>query len=272
MKTAAAICGIFAVCTPALAQPSDLVQRSQFSLELSTDGVNWTRNLALDPALGQPVFARVLIDYYENGGPTPIGLASGKSQPLVRGWSPAAGDTLLGYDQSNRIIPDYSLTDGDGYAMGRTRGPSSTYAIVPHVYTFQNEGYLRFASSLAYFHPGQGFGRNNVTGLEGIVHAADTFSYITATRGLELFVWGMTFAPSRTGSVHLDIPRESFRTPSGETFRSTQWAVRPTPSTFEFVESPMLDTLGANLTFIPTPGALAPFGAVCALTFRRRRA
>ncbi len=249
-------------------------QRSQFTLELSTDGASWTRNLTLDTTLNRPVFCRVLIDYYANGGITPDWLNVARSQPLVTGWRAALGDTVLPMNMNHRIVPDYSLTDGDGYTLGRTYGQTTTPTTGIFQYSLDGQNYLRIAEYLATQHPGRGMGSNNMNGEAGLNTSGNPLNAQPGLSDIELFVWGMSFAPDRTGSLSISIPREAFRTSSAGAnpplTRSTGWLVRD--STFAFIEAPMLDTLGAEITFVPAPGALAPFGAVFALTFRRRRA
>ncbi len=246
-------------------------QRSQFTLELSTDGATWTRNLTLDTTLNQPVFCRLLIDYYANGGVTPDWLNVAKSQPLVAGWRASLGDTVLPMNTTGRIIPDYSLTDGDGYTLGRTYGQYSTPATTVYQYTLAGESYLRFAQSEATRHPGQGSGGNNVSGSFGINTSGYPLDPQPGLSDVELFVWGMSFASDRTGSLSITVPREAFRTSPTYTnpplTRSTGWLVLD--SSFGFIEAPMLDTLGAEITFVPAPSSLALLGL--ALAARRRR-
>lgn len=266
MKTGLSAVAILSLAPVAFAQDVG-PQRAQFTISLSLDGVNWTRSLSFDPSVPQPVFARLTMDYHANGGIVPMGLNVAKSQPTARGWDPTLGDSLLPYNTTTVIEPDLSLDDGDGYTLGRTFGPRITPAIVSHQYTFQNEKYQRFAEATVTLHPGQGSGNNNVSGRAGINSSGSPIDFRSPLNDLLLFVWGMNFAADRTGTLHFDVPRESFRTSPDGTMRSANFGVAQAPHTF--IEAPMLDTLGADIIFVPSPAPLALLGAAALL--RRRR-
>lgn len=250
----------------ALNANAQLAPRSQVTVELSTDGQSWTRSLVVDPALNPVVFGRTSISYIRNDGPAVLGLTIAKSQPTLAGWS--AGDSILPFESANRVDgPDYSTTDGDGLALGRLYGQSVADDVVVHQYDFNGVSYSRFAQAVATNHPGQGAGDNNVSGLRGINNSGASLAANFGTVDVRLFTWGMSFASSRSGSLAVDVPMESYRTSNGE--RSSLWFSSVT-SPFTFAEAPMLETLGADIRFVPTPGSLVLMVASAPLLFARR--
>lgn len=250
----------------ALNANAQLAPRSQMTVELSTDGQNWSRSLAVDPALNPVVFGRTSISYIRNDGPAVLGLTIAKSQPTLSGWS--AGDTILPFEPANRLsAPDYSTSDGDGLALGRLYGQLIADAVVVHQYDFDGVSYARFAQASATNHPGQGDGDNNVSGLRGINNSGASLAANFGTVDVQLFTWGMSFASNRSGTLAVDVPMESYRTINGE--RSSLWFSSVT-SPFTFSDAPMLETLGADIRFVPTPGASGLLASGGLVVFGRR--
>ncbi|MFZ4574187.1 MAG: hypothetical protein ACOYN0_07300 [Phycisphaerales bacterium] len=261
------IIGVLFGSALALSAYGQVAPRSQFTVELSTDGQNWSRTLVVDPSLTAVVFGRTSISYIRNDGPAVLGLTIAKSQPTLAGWS--AGDTILPFEAANRVAEaDYSTTDGDGFALGRTYGQTIADAVIVHQYDFAGTSYARFAQAVATNHPGQGAGDNNVSGLRGINNSGASLAANFGTTDVRLFTWGMSFAQSRSGSLDVNIPVESFRTSNGE--RSSLWFSSIT-SPFTFEEAPMLETLGANIRFVPAPGSFALAAVAGLVLFPRRR-
>jgi hypothetical protein len=168
--TCAGIAFVASVCH------GQLVQRSQFKVELSQNGTEWSTHLDIYTQNNPVVFARVLLSYLDNGGPTPLFLQSSRCQPMGLGWSPADGDRVLPYDATSRIVPDYTNSDGDGFTLGRTFGATTVTAISTFEYQFGGQSILRFAESGTTEHPGQGSGGNNVTGSRGILTGNNAMS------------------------------------------------------------------------------------------------
>jgi len=253
----------------AMTANAQVSQRTQYEIELSTDGTTWTNNLEVNPALVSRVFARVHVSYVANGGPTPLFFNGGRMQPLGAGWNQAGGDTVLPFNATGRIVANY----GETPTLGRVFGAGTVAAVVAHQYSFGGENYLRFAETAAVNHPGQGSGTNNLTGGAGINTSNNTLSPQLGISERELFVWGMSFNASRAGSIGFTIPQEGFRT-SGTTAnppstRSATWVTETSP--FTTVEAPTIDTIGATLTFVPAPGAAALLGLGGLVVGRRRR-
>ncbi len=271
MKTAFSAAAVLVLAPLAIAQ-TGIPQRSQYTIQLSTDGSNWTRNLSADPASG-PVFARLSIDYIANGGPTATYLNGARGQPLTPNWRSTAGDRVLPFTPQARVVPDYSLTDGDGYQLGRVLGAAFVSEIRSFEYVLNGVEYMRIAEATATFHPGQGSGSNNVTGLLGINTSNPLLGPFLGTSDLELFVWGMSFDASRRGELAFDVPLNAVRTSptsaNPPATRSSTWGIGVFPN-LSFIEAPMIETRTATLTFVPSPASLALL-ALAPLAVRRRR-
>lgn len=270
-----AIASLLLAASMAAAQTA-VLQRSQFAISFSTDGAAWTSSLQYDPSSG-PVFARLTIDYFANGGFKADGLNGARAQPMAAGWQAAAGDRILPFERSNRIVADYSETDGDGFQFGRVYGTTVSDTMAVHEYQFEGTDFVRIAAPTTTLHPGQGTGRNNFNGSGGMNLSGSPVEPVAGTTGLELFVWGMTFAPSRRGELVFDVPPEAFRlSPPASSLpntRSTTWyrgSFSPPIPSLSFAEAPMLETRVGTLTFIPTPSALLTLGAAIAMNRRRR--
>lgn len=261
---------LLVVAGMAMTANAQVAQRSQFEIELSTDGVTWSNALEVNPALNSRVFARVLVSYVANGGPTPLFFNGGRFQPMGAGWNQAGGDTVLAYNATGRVTADYAANPP---VLGRVFGATTVTAVATHQYAFGGVNYVRFAEAVAVQHPGQGTGTNNLTGGAGVNTSNNTLSPQLGITDLALFTWGMNFSSTRTGSMSFTIPQEGFRT-SGTTAnppstRSATWVTSSSP--FTTVEAPTLDTIGATLTFVPTPGAAALLGLGGLVAGRRRR-
>jgi hypothetical protein len=253
----------------AMTANAQVSQRTQYEIELSTDGTTWTNDLSINPSVNSRVFARVHISYVANGGPTPLFFNGGRMQPLAAGWNQAGGDAVVPFNATTRVTATFGATP----TLGRVFGATTVGAIIAHQYAFGGTNYLRFAEAAAVNHPGQGTTNNNVNGASGINTSNNTLGPTLGISELPLFVWGMDFSASRTGSLSFTIPQEGFRT-SGATAnppstRSATWVTSSSP--FVTVEAPTLDTLGATLTFVPAPGAAALLGLGGLIIGRRRR-
>lgn len=260
---------LLVVAGMAMTANAQVAQRTQFEIELSTDGTTWTNNLEVNPSINSRVFARVHVSYVANGTTAPLFFNGGRSQPLAAGWNQAGGDTVLPFNATGRVVADF----GANPTLGRVFGATTVSAVTAHQYAFGGTNYLRFAETAATNHPGQGSGTNNVTGGAGVNTSNNTLSPQLGISELPLFVWGMSFSATRSGSMSFTIPQEGFRT-SGSTAnppntRSATWVTSSSP--FTTVEAPTLDTIGATLTFVPAPGAAALLGLGGLVVGRRRR-
>lgn len=257
-----------------VAASASAIQNSQFRLQLSTDGTNWSQNLDVNPATTNRVFARVQISYIQNDGPVVLFLNGVRFQPTISGWG-SAGDTVLPFDATGRVTADYSESDGDGLTLGRVFGATLVSAVQTYQYSFGGTDYLRFAEANAGNHPGQGSGADNVSGSRGINTSQNPADGIDGDiSGVNLFTWGMEFAAGRTGTLNFSIPQEGIRT-SGPTAvppntRSATWVVRRS-GPFQAIEGPTIETVGATLNLVPAPGAAALLGLGGLIAGRRRR-
>ncbi|MFZ4574991.1 MAG: hypothetical protein ACOYN0_11375 [Phycisphaerales bacterium] len=215
MKNLIGVLLVAAVATGASAQVS---QRSQFEIELSTNGTNWTNALEINPAITSRVFARVHVTYIANGGPTPLFFNGGRSQPTGAGWDSANGDTVLAFNPTGRVVADFGATP----TLGRVFGATTVSAVAAHQYAFGGTNYLRFAETAATNHPGQGSGTNNVTGGAGINTSNNTLSPQL----------GSTNSPSSCGVWTSPTPAGAARSASPSRRKASAPPVRPpTPRT-----------------------------------------
>lgn len=249
---------------------AQVTQRSQFEIELSTDGTTWSNALEVNPSVNSRVFARVLVSYVANGGPTPLFFNGGRFQPMGAGWDQAGGDTVLAYNPTARVVADYAANPP---VLGRVFGATTVSAVNTHQYAFGGVNYVRFAEAAAVLHPGQGTGSNNLTGAAGINTSNNTLAPQPGIADVVLFTWGMSFSATRSGAMSFTIPQEGMRT-SGTTAnppstRSATWVTNTSP--FTSVEAPTIDTIGSTLTFVPAPGAAALLGLGGLVIGRRRR-
>jgi hypothetical protein len=267
------VLGFVVVAGLAVAANAQVNQRSQFALQLSTDGVSWSNSLNVDPAATggtATVFARVLVSYVANGGPTPLFLNGARFQPQGSGWNQASGDTVLPYNATTRVEANY--TPGS-LTLGRVLGATTVAAVNTYQYSFNGQNYVRFAEANTANHPGQGSGADNVSGSRGVNTSNNTLAPQFGITDLPLFTWGMTFT-RRNGSVNFTIDQAGFRTSpttsNPPSTRSATWVTQTQPS-FVAVEAPTLETLGATLNLVPAPSAAALLGLGGLAAGRRRR-
>lgn len=255
---------------------AQVAQRTQFSIQLSHDGTIWSNHLDYFVGTGPRVFARVLVSYVANGGPAPLFFNSGRFQPTIAHWLPSDGDTVVPFNPTARIVPDYTSSPP---VLGRTFGATTVQPVVAHQYVSGGTSYLRFAEAIATNHPGLGSGTNNVTGGAGINASNNTLSPQLGVTNLVLFTWAMDFNTTRittNDNEHLQftIPMEGFRTSGAganpPSTRSATWVTSLSP--FTAVEAPVLETIGATMTInVPAPAAGAAMVLAGMVGARRRR-
>jgi len=264
------VLGSLLVAGLAISANAQVAQRSQFAVQLSTDGVTWTDALSVNPTLNSRVYGRVVVSYVNNGTADPLFLNGCRFQPTGSGWNTVAGDAVMPFNATTKITASYTA---GSEVLGRVFGATTVSAVTAHQYSFNGANYLRFAETAATNHPGQGATNNNINGASGINCSNNTLAPQLGLTNLPLFTWGMTFSGTRTGSMSWSIPQEAFRT-SGATAnpantRSATWVTSASP--FTAVEAPTLDTIGATLSFVPAPSAAALLGLGGLVAGRRRR-
>jgi len=264
------VLGSLLVAGLAISANAQVSQRSQFAVQLSTDGVTWTDTLSVNPSINSRVYGRVVVSWVGNGAADPLFLNGCRFQPTGAGWSTAGGDAVMAFNATTKVTAGYTA---GSEVLGRVFGATTVSAITAHQYAFGGSNYLRFAETAATNHPGQGATNNNVNGASGINCSNNTLSPQLGISNVALFTWGMTFSATRTGSMSWSIPQEAMRT-SGTTAnppstRSATWVTSTSP--FTTVEAPTLDTLGATLSFVPAPSAAALLGLGGLAAGRRRR-
>jgi len=264
------VLGSILVAGLALSANAQVSQRSQFAVQLSTDGVTWTDSLSVNPALNGRVYGRVVASWVGNGASDPLFLNGCRFQPTGSGWSTAGGDSVMAFNATTKVTANYTA---GSEVLGRVFGATTVSAITAHQYSFNGQNYLRFAETAATNHPGQGATNNNINGASGINCSNNTLSPQLGIANVALFTWGMNFSSTRTGSMSFSIPQEAFRT-SGATAtppntRSATWVTSTSP--FTTVEAPTLETIGASLSFVPAPSAAALLGLGGLVAGRRRR-
>lgn len=268
--TSLVLMAVAGAASHALADPG-----TQFRVQLSRDGTNWSSQLDLTgEASGTArVFSRILVSYVQQDGPLPLFMNRVRFQPTVERWNDAA-DSVLPFQPRSRVVASY----GAEPVLGRTFGfgnLGTTDAIVAHRNEVAGQTVLRFAATGITNAIGSGTGQNNVLGSRGINCGNNALNPILGLTDIELFVWGFDI------NVGSDFRLMTFDVPIGGVFqfapngsppdlrRGADWVVSTSP--FTLVRAPALPTIIATL-MVPSPGAGAVMAilGVCGVYTRRR--
>lgn len=257
-RTALMLLAIAGAATHAAAEP-----RTQYTVQLSRDGTNWSSQLDLTgEASGTArVFSRILVSYVQQDGPVPRFITAAHFQPTVERWDDAT-DTILPFESRSRVIASYGATPVLGRTFGGVTAGTSN-AIVAHRNDIGGQTVLRFASTGITNAIGSGSGSNNVTGSRGVYCSNDPISPRLGLTNLELFVWGFEI------DIGSDFRLMTFDVPIGglrqfgpnesppDLRRGSEWTIRTSP--YAVVRAPALPTLFATL-MVPAPAAGAVIG------------
>jgi len=244
------LAGTALAALPAVAQ---VAPRTQFTVQLSQDGVDWTSNLNLtaSPTFNGRLFARVLVRYIRNDGPFYPFLNSVRSQPTVDNWN-ATLDTVLPIEPRNRVNPEYDSTP----LLGRTFG-ATTVGTADALAAPVNGTTLRYAALTVTNAIGTGSGTNNIDGGRGINTTFNAIGF-QPFGDIRLFTFGFDTAPNQPlRTLTFDVPYLGIKrfVPADEASqRGADWVISNSP--FTVVRADALPTITATLT-VPGPAPLA---------------
>lgn len=241
---------------------------TQFRLQVSRDGVEWTQQLDLSNETGPTVrvFARASVSYIQNDGPIGLTLAGTRIQPTVQGWN-ASSDRVLPFEARSKVVPSYGAVP----VLGRTFGVT-TLSTSDQLSAHINDDVLRFAAETTVLAIGAGAGRNNIDGRGGVNLISPTLSSLDNVTDILLFTWGMDVdVTDDSRELVFDIPYggiNRFASLSESQGRGADWLSNREPSSFERARA--IPTITARVT-IPAPNTATVLFVGAVFAFRRRR-
>lgn len=250
---------------------------TQFNVQLSRDGTTWTNNLDIsndNPRTGR-VFARVLVSYIQNDGPTPLFMNGVRAQPTISNFDPALDTAipLSNLDVNGRARSRVANDIGPGATptLGRTFG-AATIGTSDAVTSHLNGSTLRYAAFSVTNAIGTGAGSNNIDGSRAINWSNNTLAPTLGLTNLQLFTFGIDTSTNQANRVlTFDVPRDGVRrfVAADETAgRGADWVITTSP--FFAQRANVVDTIVGTLT-VPAPASLALLGLGGLAMGRRRR-